>query len=579
MREASTLEKIWKVKPVPDPALFLPLSEILKISPSVSKLLIQRGIKTIEEAQSFTACRLKDLSDPYLFEGMDRAVARILKALQGKEKILVHGDYDVDGITGTSLLCDVFRRAGLQAEPYIPDRVNEGYGVSRGAIEKSLRENFRLMITVDCGGTAFEEIDEATSRALDVIVVDHHELKEKLPSCLALIHPRRMVGSAKSSPLAAVGVAFKLAHGLVKEGLKRGESWASKMDLRDFLDRVAIGTLADLVPLRGENRIFVKQGLERLSQTKCMGLAALLEKIGMVGKELTPVDIGFKIAPRMNAAGRVGTAYDTVNLLLSQSKEEVEYLAESLDENNKKRQWIEQQTYEEAVRLLETQASRGEDWVVVLHQDEWPLGVIGIVASRIVKLCHRPTFIISSDDTLGKGSARSIRGFHLCEALKVCENSLEGYGGHAYAAGIKIKKEKISEFRKAINDHAQKILAPEDFLPSLEADLEIPLSEISLKLAQEIERIGPFGQENPSPLFISRDLELARPAQGVGKNHLKLWLRQDGSMLEAMAFGMGDLLPQFSNRSGPFHAAYEIVMNYYGGEKKVQLNVRDLKFS
>lgn len=554
------------------------LSQTLNVSLVTAQILVQRGIENAQEARLFLECRLKDLGDPYYFEGMDRAVKRIFQALDQNEKVLVHGDYDVDGITGTALLCELFGKMGIQVQPYIPDRVSEGYGISREAIQKASREDVRLMVTVDCGGSAFNEIEEACQKGLDVIVVDHHELKETLPSCVAVIHPRRMSEKVEMQNLAAVGVAFKLAHGLLKEGLKQGRGWASKIDLKDFLDRVAIGTIADMVPLKGENKTFVRRGLEKLLNTECTGLAALLGEIGISERNPTVSDIAFKIAPRLNAAGRVGTAYDAIRLLLCNHASEAVELAKSLDVNNRQRQLIEQDTYEEAVKFLEEQSDSDQDWVLVLHKDQWPLGVIGIVASRIVRLRHRPTFVISADDEISKGSARSIQGFHLCKALKNCEDLLVGYGGHAYAAGIKIKKDKIPDFRKRLNDYARQVLCENDLKPVVEVDLEILFKDLSVKLVEELELLSPFGQENPAPLFMSRGLSIDRKPQIVGSNHLKLWVKQDAiAPVEGIAFGMGDLASQFESHD-LFEAVYEVGINTYGGQRKLQLNFKDFRF-
>ncbi len=575
MKEILDSSKLWQVKSRTDEASVL--SKSLGISPILAQLLFDRGIKTHEEGKFCLEGRLKDLSDPFLFLGMKKAVERIFQAIEHQEKILVHGDYDVDGITGTALLCNLFSKIGINAQPYIPDRVTEGYGISREAIAKCVRENVRILITVDCGGSAFDEIGEATSKGLDVIVVDHHELKTTLPNCLAVIHPRLASDNESFKFLCAAGVAFKFAHGILKEGLKQGALWAKKIDLKDYLDRVAIATVADLVPLKGENKIIVKRGLERLSKTTCLGLAALLKEIGIQNRSWTTVDIGFRIAPRLNAAGRVGTAYDAIRLLLTQDSGEAQALAQNLDVSNRKRQTIEQQTVEEAIQILEENSEFNEDWVLVLHKDQWPLGVIGIVASRILRLRYRPTFIISADGDLSKGSARSIRGFHLCEALKQCEDLLTGYGGHAYAAGIKIEKDKISLFRERINQYAKKILTAENLIPRWEIDFELSASDISLDLAEQLEMLSPFGQENPVPLFMTQGLVLDKPCQLVGKDHLKLWIRQKrGTPLEGIAFGMAQWASKISQNT-PFHAVYEIGINEYGGQRKVQLVIKDIK--
>jgi single-stranded-DNA-specific exonuclease len=401
MKDALGLERIWKIKKNTSD-LPLQFSGIFNLNLLTAQILVQRGCDTREKAEKFLSLKLRDLSDPFLLTDMHEAVNRVLLAVEKKEKILVHGDYDVDGITGTAILCDFFRQVGVPAEPYIPDRVSEGYGISREAIEKAAREKFGLMISVDCGGSAFEEIDLAVERGLDFIVVDHHDIKEKTPRCLAFIHPRRTSQKMDFDHLAAVGTAFKLLHGIFKKASEKSLAWAKEIDLKDYLDRVALGTIADLVPLKGENKIYVKAGLEKLKNSKSPGLRKLLKIAKLEGRPLTPVDIGFKLAPRLNAAGRVGTAYDAVHLLLTQDEDEAERLAKSLDEHNRHRQTVEQETYAQALHFLSDRPEMQGSRVLVLSGNEWPLGVIGIVASRIVRLKYRPTFVLSEDLELCK---------------------------------------------------------------------------------------------------------------------------------------------------------------------------------
>jgi len=576
MKDALGFERIWRIK---KNSSDLPseISKVFNLKLLTAQILVHRGCDSPEKAEKFLSLRLRDLSDPFFLTDMPDAVNRVLLAIEKKEKILVHGDYDVDGITGTAILCDFFRRVGVHSVPYIPDRVTEGYGISREAIEKASRENFTLMISVDCGGSAFEEIDLAVQKGLHFIVVDHHEIKERTPRCLAFIHPRRTDHKVDFDHLAAVGTAFKLLHGIMKKASENALDWAKNIDLKDYLDRVAVGTVADLVPLKGENKILVKAGLEKLKNSKCMGLQKLLKVAKLEGRSLTPVDIGFKLAPRLNAAGRVGTAYDAVHLLLTQDEAEAERLAKSLDEHNRHRQTVEQDTYAQALDFLSNRPEMQENRVLVLSGNEWPLGVIGIVASRIVRLKYRPTFVLSEDSELCKGSARSIRGFHLCQALKHCEDLLEGYGGHAYAAGIKIKSEKINSFRERINAYADQLLKEEDLIPFYEIDAEIQADDISLKLAEELEQLGPFGQENPVPLLMGRGLTLAREPQIVGQDHLKIWIqRKAGGAVEGIGFGMASWRDFFKN-TRVFQAVFEISVNDYAGNRSVQIQFKDFK--
>ena len=567
-------QKRWLIKAVHDG--HQPLAQALGVLPETAQILIQRGVSSIPQAEAFIRGKLKDLRDPFLFNDMAKAVQRIMTAYERHEKILVHGDYDVDGITGTSLLAHFFSRSGLEVQPYIPHRVSEGYGVSLEAIAMAAREGYSLIITVDCGSSAVSEIQEAAAKGIDVIVVDHHELKDRLPPSVAMIHPKLALQNEDFVHLSAVGVAFKLAHGILKEAIKRGLDWARGIDLRDYLELVAIGTVADLVPLKGENRLFVRKGLEKLSKTKFVGLQALLKEIGLSKDIITTTDVGFRIAPRLNAAGRVGTAYDAIHLILSGTFDAAHELAVKLEAQNRERQLIEQQTFDEALEILKDEHFQN-DRVIIVEKDDWPLGVMGIVASRILRERYRPVFVISSNSDVCKGSARSIRGFHLCDALKCCEDLLVGFGGHAYAAGIKIKKEKISEFRLRMNEYAARTLKEEDLIPSLDVDRVLSSSRLSMKLAEEIVQLGPYGQENPAPIFVSDDVTVDKPPRIVGEHHLKLFLRsREGLPISAIGFGMGSWLEKLS-QGVKFKLAYELDINDFNDQRTIQLNIKDIQ--
>lgn len=567
------MEKIWKTASL-SRDLERQLSKELELSPLFARLLINRGIRDSRSAKIFLSPELDQLHSPFLLNDMTPAVSKIREAIEGGKKILVYGDYDVDGITGVALLVLILQRMGALVSYYIPHRIREGYGLNKGAIEKASREGIGLIITVDCAVSALEEVAYARKFGIEVVITDHHEAGESLPHAVAVIDPRRRDSSYPFNGLAGVGVAFKLAQALQAQNNKGPHLSAS---LGEHLDLVALGTIADVVPLTGENRILVKHGLKTLAQTERPGLGALMEVAGLKGKELTAGQVGFILAPRINAGGRIGEAERGVRLLLANSREEALPLANSLDRENRLRQEMETQTVDEAIEKVKEEMDLDQERVIVLSDDGWHPGVIGIVASRLVERFYRPAILIALDEEMGKGSARSIEGFHLLQALTECQDLLLSFGGHSQAAGLTISREKINLFRERINEVAQSQLETQDLIPKLNIDAQLSLKEMSLELIESLHRLHPFGAGNPKPVFSSTQADLLAPPFLVGNNHLKLRLTDGTVVREAIGFRMGDKLSELGGKTSPVDLAYSLEINQWEGGKSVQLHLKDIK--
>jgi len=564
------LGKIWKrINPEITKEKILELATAVQILPLTAQILISRGIITPDEAKKFIRPSLNHFHNPFLLRDLDKAIARIKLALTKREKILIYGDYDVDGITSTTLLFRALAPYTSNLIYYLPHRIEEGYGVSRKGIDFASSEGVGLIITVDCGISAIEEVEYANSLGIDVIVTDHHEVKEKLPFALAIINPKRLECSYPDKNLAGVGVVMKLVQGLIKEGY-------DNIGLDTILEFACLGTLADIVPIVGENRIIVKYGLKQLEKTQNIGLKALIKVCGLAGKELNTYEINFKIAPRINAMGRLEDGKLVIKLFLTQSQQEAEKIAHILNEHNIKRQNIQEIILQEAIESTKDEQSRN---IIVIASDNWHPGVIGIVASKIVERYYRPTIIISCQDGLGKGSGRSIPDFHLLNAIKQCADLLESYGGHEQAAGLTILPDKIDEFRHRINDYAQGIFEKIDFQPSLEV-MEVSLQEINLQLIKEMEELlAPFGMGNPRPLFSTTSLEVLANPIIVGNNHLKMKVKDiSPPVIEAIGFNLGDKLNSLRN-SALIDLSYTPQINTWQNKQSLQLNIKDIKLN
>lgn len=561
--------KKWLIKTA-QPVMQLILARRLGISPLMAQLLINRGIYTVRAAREFLNVSIADLHPPELMRDLPEAVEIISKTLDRAGKILVNGDYDVDGVTGTTLLVHVLRRLGGQVEYYIPHRLSEGYGLHTPVLQKARASGVELVITVDCGISSAAEVDEANRSGGPVIIItDHHEPPTELPLAAAVINPKRNDCRYPFSELAGVGVVFKLVQALLA---KRGNpfSW------EEYLDLVCLGTVADIVPLQGENRILVKHGLPHLGNSMRPGLQALCRICGIQSDTITAWDVGFILAPRINAAGRLDDAGLVVEMLLSDDYDSALAKAMLLNQANQERQNLEALTLAEALGMLEQNPELAGRDVLVLASANWHPGVIGIVASRLVDRFYKPVLLIACDNGLGKGSARSISGFHLYNALEYCAGCLAGYGGHAMAAGFSLQVEQIDALREQINIYAAAHLSEADTEPVMELDALVSLQDVTYELINEIERLAPYGHGNPGPLFALQQAKVVN-CRGVGKNnaHLKMLLSEQNVAIDGIGFNLGQFAGELA-AAREVSVAFTPSVNTWQGRQTLQVKVQDV---
>lgn len=563
----------WSIAPS-QPALTSFLARELKISPLLAQCLLNRGFSEPEPISRFLEPRLKNLGDPFLLPNMRAAVERLCTARERGELIVIFGDYDVDGVTSTTLLVEFLRSLGWKVESYLPHRMEEGYGLSQSGVENCLAKfPAQLLLAVDCGSTAVDTIQWLNGRGVDVIVLDHHQVSSPAPSAHALVNPQLAADESPSSrELCSVGLAFKLAHAVLKHGRATGLPGADTFDLRPCLDLVALGTIADLVPLTGENRILVSAGIERLNTTQRPGLVALKKVAGIDG-EVGGYEVGFQLAPRLNAAGRLETAEESLRLLLAATLKEAEPIAQALDSRNRERQKIERSISDEAIGAIRARFDPAKDHVIVEGQLLWHIGVVGIVASRVMQEFYRPTLIIGGEGEEWRGSGRSIEGFDLAAALRECDDLLVRHGGHAMAAGVTIRPDQIDPLRARLNVLARRTLKPEQFQPSLRLDAEVTAADLTLDRLQELQRLEQTGMGNPAVRLVMRGVSHAKPLQRMGaeRKHAKLWVTDGCRTLEAVLWNVGDgALPV-----GRFDLAFAPQLNEFNGSTTVQLKVLD----
>ena len=565
-------KKRWRVRE-PELALQKTLAASLNISTITSQLLINRGISDIQQAERFLSSTLSDIRSPLGMKGMKEGVERVQKALHNKEKIAIYGDYDVDGITSTSILLMFLKSAGANVSYYIPERIAEGYGLNADAISKLAERGVTLLITVDCGISDHAELKLAKGLGIDVIVTDHHEVPGDLPPAYAIINPKQSGCPFPFKNLAGVGVAFNFIIAL-RASLRDEGFWKEKEvpNLKEYLDLVALGTIADVVPLVDENRIFVKYGLMELTASTKPGIIALKEISGLNDVPINAGMVGYRLAPRINAAGRVGKGVDGVRLLTSESYDEAASIAKLLDDGNKERQGLEEVILREATGMVES-GLISDRKSIVLASENWHPGVIGIVASRIAEKYYRPTVMIAIKDGVGKGSARSIHSFMLYEGLKECSHLLNEFGGHDYAAGLSINEENIEKFRDAFERVASNKLSDEDMVPEMDIDATMDLNDVTEGLVNELDNLAPFGEANPEPLLCSTGLGIA-DCKVVGNNHLKMRVKQGRTVRDAIGFGMGNL-----NLSPGINldTAFIPQINLWNGGKSIQLKLKDVR--
>lgn len=564
--------KAWVLRSPAAPERAQELAVQLGISHTYATLLANRGFTSSIDVQDFLEPNLDRLLDAFLMRDMDRAAARIWKAIDERESILVYGDYDVDGITATSLLTAAIGRLGGKVSYFIPDRIRDGYGFSVRGVDVAKKRRIRLVITADCGITATAEVKLAKQHGIDVIVTDHHEPLGVLPDADAVLNPKRHDCPYPFKELAGVGVVLKLVQGLAQ--FRPGSLPADFVN--EHLDLVALGTIADVVPLRGENRIFAKLGLDRICTSAKPGIVALKDVAGLRAKRVESGHVAYILAPRINAAGRLGNAESGVRLLLATELGEAMTIAESLEEDNTMRKKIDESTLEEALDQLQALGPELPP-AIVLWSDRWHPGVLGIVASRLMERYHRPTILISSDHDEGKGSGRSIPGFDVCQALQECREHLLGFGGHSYAAGLTIRSESLQAFREQLCGVVSSRLTADDYVPKLAIDGPLRLEECNEALVQFLDRLSPFGIGNTEPLFVAENIQIAGAPMVVSRNHLKLNVRQNGREIECIGFGMGHLAGPIQAEPGRVSIAFVPTINVWQNRARMQLKLRDVQ--
>lgn len=562
------VHKIWNI-PEPDEILQKKLIETCGISSITAQLLINRNITTPEEASRFLKSDFNSLNDPFLMKDMEKAVRYIKKTISAGEKIMVYGDYDVDGISAVALLKKVLEDMGGCVTAYIPNRIEEGYGLNKDAVKRAHKEGINLVITVDCGISGKEEVEYLDSVGITTIITDHHKISEEsFPSkAYAVINPLQEDCVYPFKYLAGVGLAYKLAQAL---------SSGTLYDMKQYLDLVALGTVQDMVPQLGENRVFTKYGLIKINEAKREGIRALIEVSGLKGKTISCREIGYMLGPRLNAAGRVGSAKIALRLFETGGRCEADEIAKALDSENKNRQKIESSILTEALERVENEVNFKDEKVIVLDGNGWHKGVIGIVASRIAERFNRPTVMISFDKNEGKGSGRSIRNFHLFDALSECRDFLEDFGGHAGACGLVIARKNLESFKGRLNEVASESLLPEDLIPAIDVDMEVPLRLVSRKLISEFESLSPYGPGNPKPLLSSKALRLKARPRSIRRDGLKMWLEENNVTCEAIGFGLNYILADLLE-SATVDVVYTPAINRWQGVEIIQLELADLK--
>jgi len=559
----------WTEAPVIDVASVTTLAAALGVPVPIARLLVHRGYGDTEAAKRFLRPRLDQLHDGSAMMSLEVAVERLVRAIRDGELIMIHGDYDVDGICSTTLLVRAIRGFGGNVIPFIPNRMTDGYDLGAAGVRHAIEIDAKVVVTCDCGTTALEPVAALNAAGIDVVISDHHLPRDTFPDSLALLNPRRPDCDYPDKDLAAVGVAFKLALALAS-ALKVSDAFIWKM-----LDLVALATVADVASLRGENRIFVRYGMRMISETENVGLRALLRASGMDGKPLTAGRIGFTLAPRLNAAGRLGHALRGVELLLTESEHEANVIARELEELNQRRQALDRTTLDDARVMAERQVRDGAIGLV-LAKEGWHPGVIGIVASRIVEEFSRPVIMIALEDGVGKGSGRSIPGFDLHSALVDCSDLLLRFGGHRAAAGITIATDQVGAFTHRFDQVVRARLTLDELVPVLRVDAEIELDQDTLDLETTLRHFEPFGVGNPAPVFAARNVTVFGSPRIVGRDGLKLTLvGSNGTQLEAIGWGMADLAPEI--RAGKaLDVAFRLERDEYRGESRLQARLADV---
>ncbi len=548
------------------------LQQSLGVSPVIAHLLALRGITSFDKAKTFFRPSQENIYDPFLMKDMDLAAARLATAIRNQEKVLVYGDYDVDGTTSTSIVYLFLKQFGLDANYFIPHRFKDGYGISIEGIEKAIESKASLIVSVDCGITAVEEAKYAKEKGIDLIICDHHNAGEVIPDAVAVLDPKRPDCNYPFDGLSGAGVAYKLVQAtLTVLGLNGNNA-------SQFLDLVAISIASDIVPLVDENRVLMRHGLKIINETPRTGIKALANLIKMDIGSISTSQIVFSLGPRINAAGRMGDAGKAVELLISDTDEAAAQHARELEAINKKRRDKDSETMKGALDIIEKEVNVDKAAVVVLHCEDWHLGVIGIVASRIVDLYCRPTVMLSTVDGQIKGSARSIKGFNIYNALKQCDDLLLQFGGHEFAAGLTMDECNLEEFKSRLQEVVSSDLCDDDFKPELLVDAELDLSKVDLKFWKVLNQFEPYGPLNMRPIFVSRGLEVVGTPSVVGNGHLKMKVAQNGSApFDVIGFNMHEYLPKVRESNGKgIDIAYVLEENNWNRKKSIQIRLKDV---
>ncbi len=568
-------DPVW-IYPEVDPEWHNEIINEFNIHPVTAHILASRGFESLEEIHDYLYAKLPNLLDPQLFPDMDKGVDRILEALKSREHILIYGDNDVDGITAAALLTEFLRFIGANVFFYVPNRNTLKQSVILDALEYAIANHCKLIITVDCGITSAAEIEEVVRHNIDVIVTDHHEPTAKIPHCIATLNPKLINSTYPNRNLTGVGVAFKLAHAITNALISNGSISPTKIDLKRYLDLVALGTIADMGSLLGENRILVRYGLRQLRKTKRIGLAKLFTVCDLKLGEITPVDIASKVAPRLNSLGRIADPRKGVELLLIRDPVAAELLAKELDLNNIERQKIERRDSDDVETYILKHPHILNQKAIILSSDKWHPGIIPIITARIAKQYNRPTVVISIDQGIGKGSIRTIPEFPLLQHLRDMADILENFGGHDFAAGLTIREENIEKFQERFIKAAQNELKDQDIVAKLHLDAKINFKDLTFDFMESFSLLEPFGNENPAPIHYC-DAKQIWPPKVVGKTHLKLYLEQHERMLEGIAFGMADKRSRLLKKNLTLHIAFTPHINIFLNKSSIQLQIRDFQ--
>ncbi|MEX2477635.1 MAG: single-stranded-DNA-specific exonuclease RecJ [Gracilimonas sp.] len=542
----------------------------LGIPDKIARLLAIRGIKTYDDAKYFFRPKIDNLHDPFLMKDMDNGAERLALAIRKSEKVLVYGDYDVDGTTATSCIYTFLKEFGVDADYYIPHRFKEGYGINPDGIKYAEDINATLIVSVDCGITAIEEAKVAKEKGIDLIICDHHTVGDEIPDAVAVLDPKRPDCNYPFDGLSGAGVGFKLIQGtIVKLGLPKSVAFK-------FLDLVAISIASDIVPIINENRVLMKAGLSMIQKSPRVGIEALLDLINVNKEEVNTSKIVFSIGPRINAAGRMGDASTAVKLMIAETLAEAKSHAYELESINLRRRDTDSKTMKEAMAQIDKDFDMEETSTIVLYAEDWHLGVIGIVASRLVDLYHRPAIMLSNVEGKVKGSARSIKGFNIYNAIKKCEDLLEQFGGHEFAAGLTLSEKNLTEFRRRMNELAFTDLSDNSFEPELTIDAKLDLSDVDMKFWKLLSQFEPFGPGNLRPIFVSEGVKVVGEPTIVGNGHLKMRVKQENSgVFDTIGFNMHEYLPGVRD-GNPFKVAYVIEENNWNGRRTLQLRLKDI---